>query len=127
MVDSQLLCLENSALKNSEPIYRGNCVVLLFRWGFSVLLQRFLPGLIHPALQHGTRGLVVVQESHPRAHVHLGINDFSFGLEKVLPDRKSVVKGKSVDLGGRRIIKKKKKKEDKRAYARDYIQTSRSS
>src|SRR2546430_6626606 len=27
------------------------------------------------------------------------------------PDRKSVVEGKSVDLGGRRIIKKKKKKE----------------
>ena len=30
-------------------------------------------------------------------------------LEGVL-DRKSVVQGKSVDLGGRRIIKKKKKK-----------------
>src|SRR5229473_6446739 len=29
-------------------------------------------------------------------------------------DRKSVVKGKSVDLGGRRIIKKKKKKRIKR-------------
>ena len=29
-------------------------------------------------------------------------------------DRKSVVQGKSVDLGGRRIIKKKKKKEKKR-------------
>src|SRR5215813_15432052 len=28
-------------------------------------------------------------------------------------DRKSVVKGKSVDLGGRRIIKKKKKKKKK--------------
>ena len=28
----------------------------------------------------------------------------------LLPDRKSVVQGKSVDLGGRRIIKKKKKK-----------------
>ena len=27
-------------------------------------------------------------------------------------DRKSVVQGKSVDLGGRRIIKKKKKKEE---------------
>src|SRR5689334_25149232 len=32
-------------------------------------------------------------------------------LRQVSPrDRKSVVKGKSVDLGGRRIIKKKKKK-----------------
>src|SRR5258707_14544999 len=40
-----------------------------------------------------------------------------FGVEKpfvprstMKPDRKSVVWGKSVDLGGRRIIKKKKKK-----------------
>src|SRR3712207_9358992 len=31
------------------------------------------------------------------------------------PDRKSVVEGKSVDLGGRRIIKKKNKKESKPA------------
>src|SRR5260370_14701871 len=30
------------------------------------------------------------------------------------PDRKSVVSGKSVDLGGRRIIKKKKKEEKSR-------------
>ena len=30
--------------------------------------------------------------------------------DKVKEDRKSVVQGKSVDLGGRRIIKKKKKK-----------------
>ena len=29
-------------------------------------------------------------------------------------DRKSVVQGKSVDLGGRRIIKKKKKKEEQK-------------
>ena len=29
-------------------------------------------------------------------------------------DRKSVVQGKSVDLGGRRIIKKKKKKKEKK-------------
>ena len=29
-------------------------------------------------------------------------------------DRKSVVQGKSVDLGGRRIIKKKKKKKKKK-------------
>ena len=29
-------------------------------------------------------------------------------------DRKSVVQGKSVDLGGRRIIKKKRKKEEKK-------------
>ena len=29
-------------------------------------------------------------------------------------DRKSVVQGKSVDLGGRRIIKKKKKKKKER-------------
>src|SRR5256885_8929042 len=38
-----------------------------------------------------------------------GIDD---GLERrlVARDRKSVVQGKSVDLGGRRIIKKKKKK-----------------
>ena len=31
-------------------------------------------------------------------------------------DRKSVVQGKSVDLGGRRIIKKKKRKKRKRFY-----------
>ena len=29
-------------------------------------------------------------------------------------DRKSVVQGKSVDLGGRRIIKKKKRKKEKK-------------
>ncbi len=33
-------------------------------------------------------------------------------------DRKSVVQGKSVDLGGRRIIKKKKKKKGGRAMNR---------
>src|SRR6476619_8378382 len=33
---------------------------------------------------------------------------------KQQPDRKSVVYGKSVDLGGRRIIKKKKKKKKKK-------------
>src|SRR5947209_18891188 len=33
-----------------------------------------------------------------------------FNLEISILDRKSVVSGKSVDLGGRRIIKKKKKK-----------------
>ena len=31
-----------------------------------------------------------------------------------MADRKSVVQGKSVDLGGRRIIKKKKKKQQKK-------------
>ena len=35
----------------------------------------------------------------------------AFNEEKNIEDRKSVVQGKSVDLGGRRIIKKKKKKE----------------
>ena len=35
-------------------------------------------------------------------------------LESYEKDRKSVVQGKSVDLGGRRIIKKKKKTEKKR-------------
>ena len=34
--------------------------------------------------------------------------------DSVLTDRKSVVQGKSVDLGGRRIIKKKKKKEERK-------------
>ena len=33
------------------------------------------------------------------------------GTWRTLVDRKSVVQGKSVDLGGRRIIKKKKKEE----------------
>src|SRR5579863_10729397 len=35
-------------------------------------------------------------------------------IAPVVIDRKSVVLGKSVDLGGRRIIKKKKKKKKKR-------------
>ena len=35
---------------------------------------------------------------------------FSERARRVLSDRKSVVQGKSVDLGGRRMIKKKKKK-----------------
>ena len=34
-------------------------------------------------------------------------------LSFITTDRKSVVQGKSVDLGGRRIIKKKKKKKKK--------------
>src|SRR3989454_3155803 len=34
-------------------------------------------------------------------------------IRSILRDRKSVVQGKSVDLGGRRIIKKKKKKKEK--------------
>src|SRR3989454_10090557 len=34
-------------------------------------------------------------------------------VRSILRDRKSVVQGKSVDLGGRRIIKKKKKKKEK--------------
>ena len=33
-------------------------------------------------------------------------------MEKNRRDRKSVVKGKSVDIGGRRIIKKKKNKDE---------------
>ena len=32
----------------------------------------------------------------------------------ITPDRKSVVQGKSVDLGGRRIIKKKKKRKERK-------------
>ena len=34
-------------------------------------------------------------------------------------DRKSVVQGKSVDLGGRRIIKKKKERDDEAQAERD--------
>ena len=37
---------------------------------------------------------------------------YTFDIQKE-GDRKSVVQGKSVDLGGRRIIKKKKKKKRK--------------
>src|SRR5258705_9762294 len=51
-------------------------------------------------LKHRVLGLAVVEK------VVLGV------LERVL-DRKSVVWGKSVDLGGRRILKKKKKKKRK--------------
>ena len=40
------------------------------------------------------------------------IRKFSPQVEKL--DRKSVVQGKSVDLGGRGIIKKKKRKEKKK-------------
>src|SRR5256886_17601674 len=53
----------------------------------------------------------------------LGATDWQLGREILAEalavtlsggaDRKSVVKGKSVDLGGRRIIKKKKKKRGK--------------
>src|SRR2546429_9862291 len=39
--------------------------------------------------------------------------DFALNAFVRIGDRKSVVKGKSVDLGGRRIIKKKKKKKKK--------------
>ncbi len=35
-------------------------------------------------------------------------------MNMILIDRKSVVQGKSVDLGGRRIIKKKKKEKKKK-------------
>ena len=35
-------------------------------------------------------------------------------MEITLGDRKSVVQGKSVDLGGRRIIKKKKRKKERK-------------
>ena len=41
--------------------------------------------------------------------------EFNSTIEEMTQDRKSVVQGKSVDLGGRRIIKKKKKeKQEKR-------------
>src|ERR1022692_1067638 len=55
-------------------------------------------------------GLPLVQSagSPPRPP---GPRDPADGSHPNRPDRKSVVYGKSVDLGGRRIIKKKKKKE----------------
>src|SRR6266446_10673411 len=44
-------------------------------------------------------------------HRHERVGKWSWSSELLRPeDRKSVVYGKSVDLGGRRIIKKKKKK-----------------
>ena len=39
----------------------------------------------------------------------LGLKETVVQMAKANGDRKSVVQGKSVDLGGRRIIKKKKK------------------
>ena len=39
---------------------------------------------------------------------------FNLSIRNILIDRKSVVQGKSVDLGGRRIIKKKTKKNKKK-------------
>src|SRR5690606_23171952 len=42
--------------------------------------------------------------------VDLVVIDSHFDLDESIEDRKSVVKGKSVDLGGRRSIKKKKTK-----------------
>ena len=44
----------------------------------------------------GQLGFDVVNELEKRGHTAIGVED-----------RKSVVQGKSVDLGGRRIIKKK--------------------
>src|SRR3989440_5826685 len=47
---------------------------------------------------------------NPDLHAVVGAGTAGSGRAEPSRDRKSVVKGKSVDLGGRRIIKKKKKK-----------------
>src|SRR3546814_12195432 len=56
----------------------------------------------------------VVEPSVIAIRIAERVIDVGGGIERSIPDRKSVVKGKSVsvrvDLGGRRIIKKKKKK-----------------
>ena len=41
------------------------------------------------------------------------LEKLGFDDRQVKTDRKSVVQGKSVDLGGRRIIKKKKRREER--------------
>ena len=41
---------------------------------------------------------------------------YDMAIDQFMEDRKSVVQGKSVDLGGRRIIKKKKHKNQKVQY-----------
>ena len=52
------------------------------------------------------------------------INDVNIqhpSAKRLLEDRKSVVQGKSVDLGGRRIIKKKNNQEKKKKKNKEKI------
>src|SRR3712207_9420359 len=70
----------------------------------SDLQPQQLPVLVHR--EAGGGRIPHVQRGELGARRHAG------GVRlQHLADRKSVVEGKSVDLGGRRIIKKKKKKE----------------
>ncbi len=57
-----------------------------------------------------------MQKAMMGMHAAFTLSDASLELcaANTPEDRKSVVQGKSVDLGGRRIIKKKKKKENKK-------------
>src|SRR5215471_21369255 len=59
---------------------------------------------------------VCSSDLHPLHLVRAAGHDVLADLGRAGEDRKSVVKGKSVDLGGRRIIKKKKKKTKKNTH-----------
>src|SRR2546423_13037287 len=63
--------------------------------------HRALGDVKHDGLRRAARG------ARGGRRVHAGLDDVE--IEAAQIDRKSVVEGKSVDLGGRRIIKKKKK------------------
>src|SRR5258708_40358186 len=68
------------------------------------MAREVLPVVRHTPVLAGVNGTdpFLIPEQFLRHLAELGFS----GVQK---DRKSVVKGKSVDLGGRRIIKKKKK------------------
>src|SRR3712207_9050616 len=50
---------------------------------------------------------VLLSYDHPQFGRHPAVTTAVHGDGRITTDRKSVVQGKSVDLGGRRIIKKK--------------------
>src|SRR5215467_1319230 len=55
--------------------------------GLLGVLERFFLRVVHPALQDGLRSLVDLQETHASAHIHLGIDDLPFALEKIFTRR----------------------------------------
>src|SRR5260370_34014702 len=85
--------------------------------------QRFAVGLGEELLvrraeqgREPARGRRPLAPAHPSAHAFLQLSMIVCGLNRArgAPDRKSVVEGKRVDLGGSRIIKKKKANKKRR-------------
>src|SRR5467141_1178787 len=71
-----------------------------------------------PAVARHGKAESEINQSHEQVDLDTerlprGIDDGGLRCRQQVEDRKSVVEGKSVDLGGRRIIKKKKKKRKK--------------